>query len=152
MILFVISFLSMGAIFSVFAAYYYWSPKIFGFTYSEFLAKIHFWLFLIGVNLTFLPMHFLGLNGQPRRISDYPDCFSHWNYICSLGSMISLISAFLFIYIVYRQFTDKSYFYTWVSPEYFNYRNLISKVRAEAFEFNLPNPPKYHHFSDLPVM
>lgn len=146
--------LSMGAVFSVFAAYFYWSPKMFGYQYNEILAKIQFWLFFIGVNLTFGPLHFLGLNGQPRRISDYPDCYSDWNYIASIGSMVSLVSAFLFIYIVYKQFADKiiltetnALFF----PEYYNFRNKIIKIKSEQFEFNLSIPPKFHTFNELPI-
>lgn len=68
--------LSMGAIFALFAGYYYWSEKIAGVQYTELYGKAHFWSFFIGVNITFFPMHFLGLAGMPRRISDYPDAFA----------------------------------------------------------------------------
>lgn len=94
------------------------------------------------------------LNGQPRRISDYPDCYAGWNYIASIGSIISLIASFLFIYIVYRQFADKikmSEKDTLLLPEYFNSRNKILKIKSEQFEFNVSIPPKYHTFNELPV-
>jgi len=68
--------LSMGAVFGMFAAYYFWSPKIIGKSYNELLAHIHFWTMFIGVNVTFFPQHFLGLAGMPRRIPDYPDAFA----------------------------------------------------------------------------
>jgi len=97
--------LSMGAVFAVFAGFYYWVEKMVGLAYDETLGKIHFWTFFIGVNLTFFPMHFLGLAGMPRRISDYPDAFAGWNYISSLGSMISVISALFFFYLVLNMFT-----------------------------------------------
>ena len=99
--------LSMGVVFSIFAGWYYWIKKISGNDYSELLGQIHFWLFFIGVNLTFFPMHFLGLAGMPRRIPDYPDAFSSWNAIASLGSLISAISSLLFFYIVYDTLVNK---------------------------------------------
>lgn len=99
--------LSMGAVFGIFAGFYYWIGKITGKEYPEILGKIHFWLFFIGVNLTFFPMHFLGLGGMPRRIPDFPDAFSGWNSICSLGSYISFFSALFFFYIVYITLLDK---------------------------------------------
>ena len=66
----------MGAMFAIYAAFYYWIGKITGYQYPETLGKIHFWSTFIGVNVTFFPMHFLGLAGMPRRIPDYPDAFS----------------------------------------------------------------------------
>ena len=96
----------MGAIFSLFAGYYYWSPQILGLNYNEKLAQIQFWLIFIGANVIFFPMHFLGINGMPRRIPDYPDAFAGWNYVASIGSFIALISLFLFIYILYDQLVN----------------------------------------------
>lgn len=93
--------LSMGAVFGVFAGFYYWIPKVLGVKYNEVFSKIHFWSFFIGVNVTFFPMHFLGLAGMPRRIPDYPDAYSLWNFISSLGSMISLFSSLFFFYVVF---------------------------------------------------
>jgi cytochrome c oxidase subunit 1 len=93
--------LSMGAVFGIFAGFYYWIGKITGRQYPEVLGQIHFWLFFIGVNLTFFPMHFLGLAGMPRRIPDFPDAYSGWNAVSSFGSYISFFSALLFFYIVY---------------------------------------------------
>lgn len=126
---------------------------MFGYQYNEVLAKIHFWLFFIGVNLTFGPLHFLGLAGQPRRISDYPDCYAEWNYISSIGSIVSLISAILFIFIVYKQFADKVYTNepTSLIAEFFNSRNKIVKLKSEQFDFNVSVPPKFHTFNELPV-
>jgi heme/copper-type cytochrome/quinol oxidase subunit 1 len=97
--------LSMGAVFAIFAGWYYWIGKMTGFKYPEKLGKIHFWMFFVGVNLTFFPMHFLGLAGMPRRIPDYPDAFAGWNAIASLGSYLSALSAILFFYIVYETLT-----------------------------------------------
>jgi len=98
--------LSMGAVFAIFSGWYYWIAKMTGLQYPEILGQIHFWLFFFGVNLTFFPMHFLGLAGMPRRIPDYADAFSFWNAIASFGSYISAISAIFFFYIVYVTLTS----------------------------------------------
>jgi len=98
--------LSMGAVFAMFAGWYYWVEKIIGYPYPEFLGKLHFWVFFIGVNVTFFPMHFLGLAGFPRRVPDYPDAFVLWNKVASFGSNISTLSALLFFLIVYLTFTN----------------------------------------------
>jgi cytochrome c oxidase subunit 1 len=98
--------LSMGAVFALFASWYHWNYKIFGVNYSETIARIHFWLFFIGVNLTFFPMHFLGLSGMPRRIPDYPDAFAPWNALASFGSIISAVSILVFFYGVYSSLTQ----------------------------------------------
>jgi len=98
--------LSMGAVFAIFAGWYYWIGKITGLQYPEVLGQIHFWMFFAGVNITFFPMHFLGLAGMPRRIPDYPDALAGWNAIASFGSYISAISALFFFYIVYVTLTS----------------------------------------------
>ena len=92
--------LSMGAVFSMFAGFYYWFWRITGYTYSEEYGQIHFWSTFIGVNLTFFPQHFLGMAGMPRRIPDYPDSYTLWNVISSFGSIISVLSSIFFFYIV----------------------------------------------------
>lgn len=97
--------LSMGAVFALFAGFYYWMYKLFGNRYVEELGQIHFWLFFLGVNLTFFPMHFLGLSGMPRRIPDYPDVYAFWNGVASLGSFISIVSVFVFFAVLYRFFS-----------------------------------------------
>lgn len=99
--------LSMGAVFAIFAGFYYWIEKIWGWKYNETLGKIHFWVFFIGVNVTFFPMHFLGLAVMPRRISDYPDAFAGWNKVASFGSIISIVATILFLYIVFRMLIGK---------------------------------------------
>ncbi len=98
--------LSMGAVFSIFAGIYFWWSNLTGTTYNELLGKIHFWLFFTGVNLTFFPMHFLGLSGMPRRIPDYPDAFLSWNFLASFGSLISFCSLIVFLFIIFFALTD----------------------------------------------
>ena len=93
--------MSMGAMFGIFAAFYYWIGKMSGRQYNERLGKIHFWLTFIGVNITFFPMHFSGVQGMPRRVADYPDAFAGWNMVSSIGSYISGAAALLFVYILY---------------------------------------------------
>jgi heme/copper-type cytochrome/quinol oxidase subunit 1 len=100
--------LSMGAVFAMFGGFYYWFKKMTGLRCNELLGQIHFWLFFIGVNVTFFPMHFLGLAGMPRRVSDYPDAYAGWNAVASFGSIISVISTLLFFYIIWRALLDNS--------------------------------------------
>lgn len=98
--------LSMGAVFAIFGGFYYWFSKIFGLKYSFTLAEIHFWTFFWGVNITFFPMHFLGLAGMPRRIPDYPDAFAGWNWISSFGSNISTLATLIFFSLVISSFLN----------------------------------------------
>jgi cytochrome c oxidase subunit 1 len=101
--------LSMGAVFSVFAGFYYWIEKMSGLRYDENFGFLHFILFFIGVNLTFFPMHFLGLSGMPRRIPNYPQSYSQWNELATLGSDISIISLLVFFYVLYKLFAVGKY-------------------------------------------
>jgi hypothetical protein len=94
--------LSMGVVFGLFAAFYHWCYFLFGRPYSEHIAKLNFWFTFFGANITFFPMHFLGLAGMPRRIADYPDVYSFWNYIASVGAVLSLIGIFFFLIVVYE--------------------------------------------------
>jgi cytochrome c oxidase subunit 1 len=96
--------LSMGAVFSMLGGFYFWFEKITGVEYSEFLGQLHFWIFFIGVNITFFPMHFLGIAGMPRRIPDYPDAYLIFNKVASYGANISLFSGALFLYIILNAF------------------------------------------------
>ena len=98
--------LSMGAVFSILGGVYYWFDKITGVNYSEILGQIHFWIFFVGVNVTFFPMHFLGIAGMPRRIPDYPDAYLMFNRIASYGSYISAFSAIFFFYVVLVSLTE----------------------------------------------
>jgi hypothetical protein len=91
----------MGAVFAIFAGFYFWFKKIVGFRYIEAFGKIHFWVMFIGVNITFFPMHFLGLAGMPRRIPDYPFIYHFWNSIASFGSIISFIAIIWFFFTIY---------------------------------------------------
>jgi cytochrome c oxidase subunit 1 len=114
----------MGAVFAIFAGWYYWIGKITGANYDETLGKIHFWSTFIGVNLCFFPMHFLGLAGMPRRIPDFPDAYTQWNTIATLGSFITMASTIFFAYVVYVTFTSN------VRVGYNPWRNVTN------FEFN----------------
>jgi cytochrome c oxidase subunit I len=92
--------MSLGALFTAFAGFYYWFGKMSGKQYPEWMGKLHFWLTFISVNMTFFPQHFLGLAGMPRRIPDYPDAFAGWNYVSTVGSLISFAAALFFVFIV----------------------------------------------------
>lgn len=133
--------LSMGALFGLFCGMYYWIGKMSGYQYNETLGKIHFWLTFIGVNVLFFPMHFLGLAGMPRRVPDYPDAYSGWNYVSSIGAVISFIAALFFFYVMYRVFKDKK---------------VCSQnpwgEGADTLEWTLPSPPDFHSFDTLPVI
>jgi heme/copper-type cytochrome/quinol oxidase subunit 1 len=94
----------MGAVFGIFAGFYYWVGFFFGTFYSKFWGRLHFWITFVGVNLTFFPMHFLGLAGMPRRISDYPDIYWSWNFIASVGSFLSFVGLLVFIFIIIHMF------------------------------------------------
>lgn len=99
--------LSMGAVFAMFAGFYFWMEELFGLKYDEKLGQLHFWITFVGVNLTFFPMHFLGLAGMPRRIPDYPDMFLYWNQVASYGSLLTGVGLILFLYIVYNFFAKE---------------------------------------------
>jgi heme/copper-type cytochrome/quinol oxidase subunit 1 len=101
--------LSMGAVFAMFAAFYYWIEKITGCKYNELLGQIYFRLMFVRVNLTFFPMHFLGLAGMPRGLPDYPDdIYSAYNLISSYGSLGSYIATIFFFYVLYHMLTKKN--------------------------------------------
>jgi cytochrome c oxidase subunit 1 len=146
--------LSMGAVFAMFSAWYYWIPKILGLNYNILLSKVQFWLLFIGVNLTFFPQHFLGLQGMPRRISDYPDAFAGWNLISSFGSIVSVIAAWLFLYIVYAQLVEGKVAnrYPWATPQF--YTDTLQALLNRSYpslEWALSSPPKPHAFVSLPL-
>jgi cytochrome c oxidase subunit 1 len=135
--------LSMGAVFALFAAFYYWIGKISGLQYPETLGQIHFWITFVGVNLTFFPMHFLGLAGMPRRIPDYPDAYGEWNAVCSFGSYVSVVGIILFFLIVYLTLTgnEKCAPSPWAAEQ-----------DATTLEWMVQSPPAFHTFEEIPAI
>ena len=131
--------LSLGAVFSIFAGWYYWFPKITGYMYSETLGKLHFWLTFVGVNLAFFPMHFLGLSGMPRRIADYPDAFAGMNLVSSIGAYISAVGLIVFFAGLAYAFMRKR-----------AAANNPWGAGATTLEWTLPSPPRFHEFEVLP--
>ena len=131
--------LSMGAVFAIFAGFYYWFSKMSGYEYSEFLGKLHFWLTLVGVNLIFFPQHFLGLAGMPRRYADYPDAFAGWNYISSIGSYITVVGLAVFLINLLYAFAKKK------KAE----QNPWGEG-ATTLEWTVSSPPPFHTFEELP--
>lgn len=99
--------LRIGAVFAVFAGFTHWFPLFTGLTLNQRWSKVHFFLIFVGVNVTFFPQHFLGLRGIPRRYSDYPDIYSRWNILSSIGSIISFLSFILFIFILWEAFVSQ---------------------------------------------
>ncbi|HEY4995853.1 MAG TPA: cytochrome c oxidase subunit I [Aestuariivirga sp.] len=133
--------LSLGAVFAIFAGWYFWFPKMTGYMYNEKIAHLHFWVTFIGVNLVFFPQHFLGLAGMPRRYVDYPAEFSGWNEVSSIGSYISGFGVLIFLFGMFSAY--------------------VKKVPAPAnpwgdgattLEWTLSSPPPFHQFNDLPVI
>jgi cytochrome c oxidase subunit I len=131
--------LSLGAVFAIFAGWYYWFEKIFGVKYNSFLARSQFYTFFIGANVIFFPQHFLGLQGMPRRYVDYPDGFALWNYVSSVGYLIMLVGMVLFFAVLVDA--------------------IIRRRKGEAnpwgegattLEWTLSSPPPFHQFSELP--
>ena len=146
--------LSMGAVFGIFSGWYHWIPKILGLNYNITLSKAQFWLLFIGVNLTFFPQHFLGLQGMPRRISDYPDAFAGWNLVSSFGSIISVVATWLFLNILYVQLVEgKSVSrYPWAMPQFYaDYLQFLLNRAFLSLEWCLNSPPKPHAFASLPI-
>ena len=135
--------LSLGAVFAMFGGFYFWFGKITGFNYNENLGQIHFWVTFIGVNLTFFPQHFLGLAGMPRRYSDFPDSFSLWNSISSLGSIISIIGVVLFVFIIFEAYLKEEKFVSWIKP---------NSSQIPTLEWVLSSPPNHHTFNELPFI
>ncbi|MBX7146888.1 MAG: cytochrome c oxidase subunit I [Alphaproteobacteria bacterium] len=131
--------LSLGAVFTIFAGFYYWIGKMSGRQYNETLGKIHFWLTFISVNVTFFPMHFLGLAGMPRRYIDYPDAYAGWNHVASMGAYGAYLSTLLFVVIVFHTlfFGKKIGANPWGDG-------------AHTLEWTVASPPPFHSFEKLP--
>ncbi len=133
--------LSLGAVFAVFGAWYYWFPKMTGYMYSETVGKLHFWVTFVGVNVLFFPQHFLGLAGMPRRYIDYPEVYAGWNEVSSYGSYISSVGVLIFLYGVITAYARKV-------PASDNPWG----VGATTLEWTLSSPPPFHQFNTLPVI
>jgi cytochrome c oxidase subunit I len=133
--------LSLGAVFTIFAGWYYWFPKMTGYMYSETIGKLHFWITFVGVNIVFFPQHFLGLAGMPRRIADYPDAFAGWNLVSSLGSYLSGVGALVFFFGVIYAFVRKE-----------RAADNPWGAGATTLEWTLSSPPPFHQFNELPLI
>ena len=131
--------LSLGAVFSIFAGWYYWFPKMTGYMYSEFFGKLHFWLTFIGANILFFPQHFLGLAGMPRRYADYPEAFAYWNYISSMGSYITALGTLVFFVGMVLALLRKE-----------RAAENPWGAGATTLEWTLSSPPPFHSFETLP--
>ncbi|HEY3694881.1 cytochrome c oxidase subunit I [Phenylobacterium sp.] len=133
--------LSLGAVFAIFAGFYYWFEKMWGVKYREFLGATHFWITFVGVNLIFFPQHFLGLQGMPRRYVDYPEAFAYWNKVSSFGYVVTLVGVgvFLLVLLDAMVFRRKAEANPWGEG-------------ATTLEWTLPSPPPFHQFNELPVV
>ncbi len=133
--------MSLGAVFSIFAGFYYWFPKMTGYLYNERLAKLHFWLTFVGINIVFMPQHFLGFAGMPRRQVDYADAYTLWNFVSSIGAYIAGVGTLLFLYILYEAFAAK--------------RVAAANpwgVGATTLEWTVSSPPPFHQFETAPAV
>ncbi len=131
--------LSLGAVFAIFAGFYYWFGKMSGRAYNEVLGQLHFWVFFVGVNVMFFPQHFLGQQGMPRRIPDYPEAFTYWNHISSIGYAIMGVGMlFFFANVIWSLFAGKR-----VGDNYWG-------EGATTLEWTLSSPPPFHQFETLP--
>src|SRR5271165_4721804 len=133
--------LSLGAVFTIFAGWYYWFPKMTGYMYNETIGRWHFWLTFVGVNVVFFPQHFLGLAGKPRRIGDNPDAFAGWNMVASIGSFISYASTLFFVFIVLHTLLAGRR----VGANYWG-------EGATTLEWKVSSPPPFHSYEELPVI
>ena len=133
--------LSLGAVFAIFAGFYYWFEKIFGVKYNEFLGCLHFWLMFVGVNIIFFPQHFLGLQGMPRRYVDYSDGFAYWNMVSTWGYVITIVGVLVFLIMLAEAAIRR--------------RPGVANPWGEGattLEWTLSSPPPHHQFNELPVV
>ncbi|MCB9963945.1 MAG: cytochrome c oxidase subunit I [Rhodospirillales bacterium] len=135
--------LSLGAVFALFAGFYYWIGKMSGRQYPEWMGQVHFWMTFIGVNLIFFPQHFLGLQGMPRRYIDYPDEFAGWNMVSSYGAYMTGAATVFFIFVV-------AYTLLFGRKVGGNYWNVEPQVMT--LEWTLPSPPPFHQFDKQPIV
>jgi len=140
--------LSMGAVFAIFSGFYFWIGKFSGYQYPEVLGKVHFWLTFIGVNITFFPMHFLGLSGMPRRIPDFPDGFLPFNKIASFGSLITTVGLVLFFYIMYATLVGDER----CSANPWDITDIQPRFAGYTLEWLVDSPPAFHTFVELPLI
>jgi len=138
--------LSMGAVFGIFAGFYHWVGLFYGVYYPRSLARSHFWLTFIGVNLTFFPMHFLGLAGMPRRIPDYADVYFAWNFIASVGALISVFGLIIFIYMLSIMLFEHFNILKFSGYLLYTVRNEIEVVRLA---YAISNYMKTEYFIDF---
>nr|YP_010507234.1 cytochrome c oxidase subunit I [Episcapha fortunii]UXF64385.1 cytochrome c oxidase subunit 1 [Episcapha fortunii] len=131
--------LSMGAVYAIMAGIVQWYPLFTGLTLNNFYLKIQFYIMFIGVNLTFFPQHFLGLSSMPRRYSDYPDSYTLWNKISSIGSLISLIGIFYFIFIIWESMSIQR-------------KSLSPLNMSTSIEWLQMMPPSEHSYAELPML
>nr|YP_009328096.1 cytochrome c oxidase subunit I [Trigonidium sjostedti]APD14954.1 cytochrome c oxidase subunit I [Trigonidium sjostedti] len=131
--------LSMGAVFAIMSGIIHWFPLFTGLSLDSMMLKTQFFIMFFGVNLTFFPQHFLGLAGMPRRYSDYPDSYTSWNLISSLGSMISLISILMLIYIFWNSM-------------YFQRTVIFPLNLSSSLEWYQNSPPSEHSYDELPMI
>ena len=110
-----------------------------GYNYSNILAQLHFWLTFIGVNLTFFPMHFLGLAGMPRRYIDYPEALHGWNQVASYGAYLAGLGTIIFVIMIFEAFIRKR-----------RAENNPWGDGATTLEWTLSSPPPFHTYEDLP--
>lgn len=133
--------LSLGAVFALFAGFYYWIGKICGRNYVEWMGVVHFWMTFIGVNLVFFPQHFLGLQGMPRRYIDYPDAYAGWNEISSYGAYLTGAATLWFLFVaLYAVFKGKK-----VGANYWD-----AKPQSMTLEWTVSSPPPFHQFEIQP--
>ncbi|MBX9709361.1 MAG: cytochrome c oxidase subunit I [Caulobacteraceae bacterium] len=133
--------LSLGAVFAIFAGFYYWFEKMFGVKYNEFLGALHFWIMFVGVNVIFFPQHFLGLQGMPRRYIDYPEAYTLWNQVSSWGYAITAVGVVVFLIVLIEAAVRR--------------RAGVANPWGEGattLEWTLSSPPPHHQFNELPVV